>query len=593
MSNIPIDEKLKKLFDDITEGRSSEEPERAILVQNDNGLLRLIESAPAQGSDREDFDEVLGKLFANEPTKSGYALYRLDSKSPAGLYEWINCAFRPEGAKVREKMQYSITQASLFKGLNEQHFLETVYGATAKEFSFPSRLRNSRKHDYQNPQLSTKGKSASEAAGTDAGGIRRNFEALSALGTNATNETSPVQAANAPKKLVATMPDVATNIQAEPKSAAPLTPSPPVAKQASTAANTETSEIPKVESLPEADNLAKAPEPESISTAEDTNVQEKQTKDDSISVPLKKEEKEVVPSSTPNSNNEVSETPEAVTEEVKQPIKDSSVPASDVAAASATAAVTAGATSAVTGDDAPLSTKTTNNIRKEEATPANTSAPTTQSTSSIGIGKGAGGLETEREKQLADLKLEESRYKSSTSQQGTGGPHTGFAWSSEVDGALGQLAKRGSTSTSANLVVLKLDLSKEEVQLASEPKKIEPSGLIDTLRDTNTTEPGYIFYAHPELQSSESPESQLALIYICPTSSTVRQRMLYSVNLAILSHRVDGFDGIKIVKRTETSDVEDLTPEFLSDALSLNTAAGSQQNGGANAFSRPKRPGRR
>ncbi|PWN33655.1 actin depolymerizing protein [Meira miltonrushii] len=591
MSNIPIDDSLKKLFDDITQGRSGEDPERAILVQNDNGILRLIESAPAKGSDREDFDDVLGKLFANEPTKPGYALYRLDSKSPAGLFEWINCAFRPEGAKVREKMQYSITQASLFKGLNEQHFLETVYGATSREFSFPSRLRNSRKHDYQNPQLSTKGKSASEAAGTDAGGLRRNFEALAA-GSGSSNGSSPAQATNAPTKLVATMPDVATSVQAEPKAVPQASPSPSPADQPSVTAAQKIEEPSQPEPLPEAEKEVKVPEPEPAPKSIDTAVQDEPVKDEPTSV-IPKDEKaeEWVQVSKPTT--EASESSASATNEPEEakpePISLASKTAVPAVAA-ASVATSSAAASSTREEELKSSTPASTDSQQEKAIPT----PTTQSTSSIGVGKGAGGLETEREKQLAELKSEESRYKSSaSSQQGAGGPHTGFAWSSDVDGALIQLAKSGSSSASANLVVLKLDLSKEEVQLAGEPQSVEPSGLTTALSSSNVKEPSYAFYAHPELQTSENQESHLAIIYICPASSTVRQRMLYSVNLAVLSNRVDGFDGIKIVKRTETSDVEDLTPEFLADALSLSSAAGSQQNGGANAFSRPKRPGRR
>lgn len=591
MSNIPIDDNLKKLFDDITQGRSGEDPERAILVQNDNGVLRLIESAPAKGSDREDFDDVLGKLFKNEPTKPGYALYRLDSKSPAGLFEWINCAFRPEGAKVREKMQYSITQASLFKGLNEQHFLETVYGATSREFSFPSRLRNSRKHDYQNPQLSTKGKSAAEAAGTDAGGLRRNFEALGAS-SNSSNGNSPAQAKNAPTKLVATMPEVATSVHAEPKAVPQASPSPSPAEQPSLSATQKAEEPSQPEPLPEAEKESKVPEKEHDSKLLDTAAQEEPVEQEPTSVLPKDEEAEdgveVLKPTT-----EVSEPSANIAKEPEEPKTEGSSLASETAvpaAAVAAVATSAAAVPSAKEEEVKPPTSASTESQQEKAAPA----PTTQSTSSIGVGKGADGLETEKEKQLAQLKSEESRYKSSaTSQQGTGGPHTGFAWSSDVDGALSQLAKSGSSSASANLAVLKLDLSKEEVQLAGEPQNVEPSGLATILSASNTKEPRYAFYAHPELQTSENQESQLALIYICPTSSTVRQRMLYSVNLAVLSNRVDGIDGIKIVKRTETSDVEDLTPEFLIDALSLGSAAGSQQNGGANAFSRPKRPGRR
>ena len=131
MSNLPLGDDLKALFDEVTSGKRDDAPVRAILVHNENGILQLIDSLPEEGSDKEDFNNVLGKLFAREPSKPGYALYRLDSKSPAGFYEWLNCAYRPEGAKVREKMQYSITQASLFRGLNEQHFLETVYVSVA------------------------------------------------------------------------------------------------------------------------------------------------------------------------------------------------------------------------------------------------------------------------------------------------------------------------------------------------------------------------------------------------------------------------------------------------------------------------------
>jgi hypothetical protein len=127
MSTLQLGPELKTLFDDVTSGKQDASSIRAILVQNENGTLQMVTTLPESSTDKEDFSTVLGKLFAKEPSKPGYALYRLDSKSPAGLCEWINCAYRPEGAKVREKMQYTLTQTSLFKALDEQHFLETVY----------------------------------------------------------------------------------------------------------------------------------------------------------------------------------------------------------------------------------------------------------------------------------------------------------------------------------------------------------------------------------------------------------------------------------------------------------------------------------
>ena len=98
-------------------------------------------------------------------------------------------------------MLYSSTRASLLSTLNERNFLDTLFGASLKDFSFPTRLRNSRKHDYQNPQLAAKNKPPSEAAGVGTGGARRNFGALStataAAGGSKPAATSPTAGSGA------------------------------------------------------------------------------------------------------------------------------------------------------------------------------------------------------------------------------------------------------------------------------------------------------------------------------------------------------------------------------------------------------------
>ncbi|CAO1617415.1 unnamed protein product [Parajaminaea phylloscopi] len=187
--SIALDQPLLSLFKDTTS--SADAPSvRSLLVQASatSKKLELVQTLAPSESDKDDFPEHLSNLFSDEPNRSGYVLFRLDSRAANGDWEWLCVAYQPEGAKVREKMQYTVTRTSLLAGLNEQHFLETVYATGPRDFVFPSKLRNSRKHDYQNPQQKAAGKSASEAAGIGAGGARRNFDARSKAAPDATVE---------------------------------------------------------------------------------------------------------------------------------------------------------------------------------------------------------------------------------------------------------------------------------------------------------------------------------------------------------------------------------------------------------------------
>lgn len=63
MSNIPLSDDLQELFRDITNGTHiGDDAPRAILVQNENGFLKLVSTAPPQGTDKDDFTSVLSKV---------------------------------------------------------------------------------------------------------------------------------------------------------------------------------------------------------------------------------------------------------------------------------------------------------------------------------------------------------------------------------------------------------------------------------------------------------------------------------------------------------------------------------------------------
>lgn len=169
--------------------------------------------------------------------------------------------------------------------------------------------------------------------------------------------------------------------------------------------------------------------------------------------------------------------------------------------------------------------------------------PSREAISSVGLGTGAEGLESEKERHLADLKSEEAKLKSSANQ---GGSHIGFSWQDDVEPALRGLAKKLGGTSEWNLVILKIDLANEEIQLACQPRFVPPGDLNDVLPPS---EPCYAFYSHPDVQTQSEENSEVAVIYICPQNSSVRQRMLYSANLAITTTRVGEISGLNILKR--------------------------------------------
>ncbi|KAF7723805.1 hypothetical protein EC973_001589 [Apophysomyces ossiformis] len=72
-------------------------------------------------------------LETNEPA---YILVRLDSKSPAGEYQWLFLSYVPDHAKVRDKMIYASTRATLTKELGDYRFLDSLYGTQASDLTY-------------------------------------------------------------------------------------------------------------------------------------------------------------------------------------------------------------------------------------------------------------------------------------------------------------------------------------------------------------------------------------------------------------------------------------------------------------------------
>ncbi|CDU25993.1 uncharacterized protein SPSC_06164 [Sporisorium scitamineum] len=577
MSNIPIADDLAQAFKQV------DESVRAILVQNDGGFLKLVQSAPPSSSDvsdKDDFLPVLSKLFANDPQRSGYALYRLDSQSASGEWEWLCCSYQPDGAKIKEKMQYAITRSSLMAGLTEHNFLETIFGATPKDFLWPTKLRNSRKHDYQNPQLKTAGLAASEAAGTGSGGARRNFGSASkANQLRSTDDTASTPSSNTAANLGATSSVSGVSSVGGSGGTTPAAERPqPVseAEQPSVAA----APTPKRYNSHEFTDAFKSPSPPASEAAQTSEPASSEVKDANA----KQFESEAKAPAGPTTPRVAA----GQTDSLSQP----TVPSDST--------LTAAANVASAADDKASEAKVTvaeqefaqTKAPQEPPTPsASTSAPLSQPTlptsldqtkltqsseretlkSSISIGSDAGASKTgltQREEELADLRRLQATERASAGSNGVGsgagGPAVGFKWGDGVQEAIQGLASTASGTSEWNLVVLAIDLRSETVELESPPRFVPPADLASAL---SANDPRIAFYRLDNVTMQASGQSVVAMLYCCPASSGVKARMIYSSNVLILLNHVKGFSGMRVVKKIEASNRDDLTHAYVSSEI--------------------------
>lgn len=72
-----------------------------------------------------DFEHVISYLDEDKPS---YILVRLDDKNSAGEYHWLFMSYVPDNAKIRDKMIYASTRATLTKGLGDGRFTDNLYG---------------------------------------------------------------------------------------------------------------------------------------------------------------------------------------------------------------------------------------------------------------------------------------------------------------------------------------------------------------------------------------------------------------------------------------------------------------------------------
>ena len=73
-----------------------------------------------------DYKKFIDNYLDN--TTPAYIFVRFDEKGTAGEYKWLFLCYVPDGAKVRDKMLYASTRATLTKELGDYRFVDNIYG---------------------------------------------------------------------------------------------------------------------------------------------------------------------------------------------------------------------------------------------------------------------------------------------------------------------------------------------------------------------------------------------------------------------------------------------------------------------------------
>ncbi|CDH48714.1 ptk9 protein tyrosine kinase 9 [Lichtheimia corymbifera JMRC:FSU:9682] len=128
-SGIQVSEDLAKTFADAVATGNT----RSIRISIVNESLEATGTTPVESSLEQDYTKITDFF---EPATPAYVLVRLDEKDTKGGYNWLFLCYVPDNAKVRDKMLYASTRASLTKSLGDSHFTDSVYGTAESELNW-------------------------------------------------------------------------------------------------------------------------------------------------------------------------------------------------------------------------------------------------------------------------------------------------------------------------------------------------------------------------------------------------------------------------------------------------------------------------
>lgn len=125
-SGITLTEDLAIRFSQLRDQENDKPSVRAIKICIENESLLEKAVCDVKGDWQEDYDVTITS-FVND-TDPCYILYRTDSKNSIGCYLWIYVVYIPDMSKVRQKMLYASTRATLKKEFGSDFFSDELFG---------------------------------------------------------------------------------------------------------------------------------------------------------------------------------------------------------------------------------------------------------------------------------------------------------------------------------------------------------------------------------------------------------------------------------------------------------------------------------
>lgn len=162
------------------------------------------------------------------------------------------------------------------------------------------------------------------------------------------------------------------------------------------------------------------------------------------------------------------------------------------------------------------------------------------------------------------------------------GNTVGLEWTAETENAVAAL----QTAEDTTVLVLSINSANESLEVAS-THVVSDFNLANILP---RSDPAYAF-----LCWAQENQKQFAFVYVCPTTSSIKSRMLYSCAVAFAVQRAKEL-GVPVSRRIESSDPAELTDAFVRDELNPKTGESDvQQTSHAESrpFARPKGPARK
>ncbi|KAI8095740.1 hypothetical protein BDF21DRAFT_374090 [Thamnidium elegans] len=129
-SGIQVSKELAKVFADAVSTGTT----RMIRVSIEHESLIPNGTSTVQDGFEADYKQYIEEYL--DTTTPAYIFVRLDEKTSNNEYKWLFLCYVPDNAKVRDKMLYASTRATLTRELGDYRFVDNIYGTDKSEFTW-------------------------------------------------------------------------------------------------------------------------------------------------------------------------------------------------------------------------------------------------------------------------------------------------------------------------------------------------------------------------------------------------------------------------------------------------------------------------